>query len=188
MTRAQPSAEPRPARSSRLRAPIASGKRSSRRGCEARFGVITRPHPTTAAAANQSRSTDARHGADRQEHFSCTPQPAGCPAREIRGLVDHLEALPRPRPLAGAGGAGRRVARSQRGRCGRPVSGGIGGSRALHVVAARSRDSRYGARYFAAVLVGGNQVGFSLISELDPCSPVMCALRYRGLRPPKRTL
>jgi hypothetical protein len=32
----------------------------------------------------------------------------------------------------------------------------------------RSRVSRYGARYFAAIFVGGDQVGVSVISELNP--------------------
>jgi hypothetical protein len=39
----------------------------------------------------------------------------------------------------------------------------------IHVaVLARSSASRYGARYFAAIFVGGDQVGVSVISELNP--------------------
>ena len=48
-------------------------------------------------------------------------------------------------------------------------------------VATRPRCSRNGARYFASILPTADQLGVSLISELDPCPPVMCALRYFGL-------
>ena len=41
-------------------------------------------------------------------------------------------------------------------------------------------SARHGARYLAAILLGGDQVGVSLISELNPCPPVMWAVRYRG--------
>jgi hypothetical protein len=34
------------------------------------------------------------------------------------------------------------------------------------------------------ILVGGDQLGVSLISELDPWPPVMCALTYSGLSAP----
>ena len=36
-----------------------------------------------------------------------------------------------------------------------------------------SRSCRYGARYLAAILFGGDHVGVSVISELNPCPPVM---------------
>jgi ABC-2 type transport system permease protein len=41
----------------------------------------------------------------------------------------------------------------------------------------RSSVSRYGARYFAAIFVGGDQVGVSVISELNPYPPTMWAVR-----------
>ena len=48
----------------------------------------------------------------------------------------------------------------------------------VHVDAlSRSSVSRYGARYFAAIFVGGDQVGVSVISELNPCPPAMWAVR-----------
>jgi len=37
--------------------------------------------------------------------------------------------------------------------------------------------SRYGARYLAAILAGGDQVGWSVNCELYPCPPVIRALR-----------
>jgi hypothetical protein len=36
-----------------------------------------------------------------------------------------------------------------------------------------SCSARYGARYFAAILLGGGEVGVSVISELNPCPPVI---------------
>jgi hypothetical protein len=41
----------------------------------------------------------------------------------------------------------------------------------------RSRASRYGARYLAAIFVAGDHVGVSLISEPEPWPPVIWALR-----------
>jgi hypothetical protein len=64
---------------------------------------------------------------------------------------------------------------STAGPCGR--GRGVGVSHSRQPRAARSRDSRYGARYLATIFVGGDQLGVSLISEVDPCPPVMCALR-----------
>jgi hypothetical protein len=49
-----------------------------------------------------------------------------------------------------------------------------------------SIDSRYGARYFAAILAGGDQLGASLISESEPCPPVRRALRYSSSPAPSR--
>jgi hypothetical protein len=49
------------------------------------------------------------------------------------------------------------------------------------LAATRPRCSRNGARYLASILPVADQLGVSLISELDPCPPVMWALRYFGL-------
>ena len=54
------------------------------------------------------------------------------------------------------------------------------------VRATRSRDSRYGARYLAAILVGGDQVGSSLVCELDPCLPLRRVVMRSGLSLPNR--
>ena len=43
-------------------------------------------------------------------------------------------------------------------------------------VLSRSCSPRYGARYFAAILLGGDHVGVSVISELNPWPPVIFAV------------
>ena len=67
---------------------------------------------------------------------------------------------------------------------------GVGGVWSVHGVsclrqrshrnAARSRDSRYGARCLAAIFPPGDQSGVPVASELEPWPPVMWAVRYNG--------
>ena len=81
-------------------------------------------------------------------------------------------------PYASTGGCKSREAEPD----GRERAVDVGGVRPHQVRAVSwSRASRYGARYFAAILLGGDQVDSSVISELNPCPPVICAVRYRGL-------
>ena len=104
--------------------------------------------------------------------------PAG--AVEIGGLGHHLEAvlgvedLAQPsaddRVIVGDHDADRRGGGSVGGAG--VVGGGFGFGHRSHRSAARSRDSRYGARYLATILAGGEDVGASLTSELEPCPPV----------------